>query len=136
MGAIGNTLIFEQGCFWGMESVKITSVSFDFSIFSYALPERTAWVATARTLAAPLSISISAALQIVPAVSIMSSTTMIFLPSTSPITFMSATSFARIRVLWQMNNPYSKYFAQEFALLAPPMSGEAMAKSRNPKDLM
>ena len=82
MGAIGNTLIFEQGCFWGMESVKITSVSFDFSIFSYALPERTAWVATARTLAAPLSISISAALQIVPAVSIMSSTTMIFLPST------------------------------------------------------
>ena len=41
------------------------------------------------------------------------------LPSTSPITFMSATSFARIRVLWQMINPESKYFAQEFCSLGP-----------------
>ena len=67
-----------------------------------ASPEKIPWVAQARTLLAPLLTSSSAALQRVPAVSIMSSTMMMFLPSTSPMAVMEPTTLARSRVLWQM----------------------------------
>ena len=65
--------IFGDCRFNGMESVKITSSKAEFSILSYASPESTACVATARTDLAPILLNMSAALQMVPAVSIMSS---------------------------------------------------------------
>ena len=39
----------------GMESVTINSVNFDFSIFSYASPDKSPWVVTARTLTPSLN---------------------------------------------------------------------------------
>ena len=69
---------------------------------SYALPDNTGWVIAARTLLAPRSISMSAAMQIVPAVSIMSSTMMTLRPSTSPMAVMLPTTLALARSLCDM----------------------------------
>ena len=67
-----------------------------------ASPESMPCVAQARTLVAPRFFSTSAALQSVPAVSIMSSTMMMSRPSISPMAVMEPTTLARSRVLWQM----------------------------------
>ena len=56
----------------------------------------------ARTLLAPFFMSMSAAMQIVPAVSIMSSTMMMLRPSTSPMAVILPTTLAFARSLCEM----------------------------------
>ena len=68
------TVILSQGRFCGIVSVVITSSKQEASIFSYACPEKTECTHIALTDFAPNSLIVSAALQIVPAVSIISST--------------------------------------------------------------
>src|SRR5574344_143462 len=112
---------------WGIVSVMNTSLRAELCILSIAHPERMPWVAQARTEQAPRLISTSAALQRVPAVSIISSTMMMFFPSISPMAVIEPTSLARSRVLWQIMTEASSSLAYALALLAPPMSGAAIA---------
>ena len=55
------TLILLDSCFNGIVSVTTSSVSEEFSSFSYAFPDKIAWVHTALTDFAPFFIIISAA---------------------------------------------------------------------------
>ena len=86
----------------GMVSVTITSSSALSLMRSYAGPESTGWVMAARTLFAPRDMSMSAAMQIVPAVSIMSSTIRMLRPSTSPMAVILPTTLALARSLCEM----------------------------------
>jgi hypothetical protein len=71
-------------------TVSVTTIrsipEFSAARRSYAGPEKTPWVATAITRAAPSSRTVRAAAVRVPAVSIMSSTRTAVLPFTSPTT--------------------------------------------------
>ena len=78
----------------GKVLVTTTLESGDFSSRSRAGSESTAWVAIAQTSAAPRSTRSSAAAQIVPAVSIMSSSKTQWRPRTRPTTSIASTSFA------------------------------------------
>src|SRR5690606_28537179 len=96
---VERTRLLSLFSFNGIVSVTISSVRLDALILSYAGPERTACVQKARTLFAPLLINKSAAFVSVPAVSHISSTRITSFPVTSPITVISATSFAFLRCL-------------------------------------
>lgn len=65
-------------------------------------PESTGCVMAARTLLAPRAMSMSAAMQMVPAVSIMSSTMRMLRPSTSPMAVILPTTLALARSLCEM----------------------------------
>ena len=102
----------------------------------YAGPESIGCVMMARTESAPLSIIRSAALASVPAVSMMSSTMITFLPLTSPMMVISATSLAFSRYLWQMTIGTPRKWLYLLARLLPPMSGEAMTRFSSLSELM
>lgn len=78
------SVIYSSFSLAGMELVTMTWSSCDFLIFSRALPEKRPWVANAETDNAPKSFKTFVASQRVPAVSIMSSTIITFLPYTLP----------------------------------------------------
>ena len=79
----------------------------------------------ALTLAAPASLRASAALQRVPAVSIISSGTIQLFPFTSPIIFITFDSFAVALLLSIIaKSDSSKNLANARALTTPPTSGE------------
>src|SRR3990167_278119 len=109
----------------GMVSVTTNSSIRLLFIFSIALPDKTACVAYARTVAAPASFKASTALQIVPAVSIISSTIMQFLFFTSPIICITWLSFALGRRLSIIDKSApGRCLAKALALTTPPTSGE------------
>src|SRR6201996_5530619 len=87
-GAIDSTVSLSNRRSAGIGSVLVTTTSLirEFLRLSTAAPDSTPWVATTITLAAPCSNSASAALVMVPPVSIMSSTRMQVRPSTWPTT--------------------------------------------------
>src|SRR5690606_11022942 len=87
--------------------------------------DNTACVQNALTLLAPLSKSRLAALHRVPPVSIISSTSITFFPSTFPIRVISATSLARLRYLSQITMSALNCCAYILALLTLPTSGDA-----------
>ena len=93
---------------------------------STAGPERTAWVAAAMTALAPRDTSASAAWQIVPAVSIMSSTSRQTRPSTSPTTSCTATVLATSgsRRLWMIASGTFSRSLHMSARRTRPASGE------------
>jgi cation diffusion facilitator family transporter len=100
LGSVGTksaqetTLILLLSFLSGILSVTISSSSLEFSIFSYAPPERIACVHIALTLSAPLSIIISAAFASVPPVSTISSTSITLRPLTSPISSIVSITLA------------------------------------------
>ena len=98
---------------------------------STAGPDSTAWVAAAMTDFAPRAISASAAWQIVPAVSIMSSTSRQTLPSTSPTTSCTATVLATLgsRRLWMMASGVFSLSVHRSASRTRPASGETTVMS-------
>ncbi len=120
----------------GIELEKITSVSELSLMRCEAGSLIIACDARALTLFAPCSIIRLAALQMVPAVSIMSSMSTTFLSFTSPMMVMLATTLALARCLWHNTSGASKYFAYELARFAPPTSGEAITISFNLSDWM
>src|SRR5699024_8708780 len=83
----------------GILLVNIISVSADDVTRSLAGSDITQWLAIALTDFAPASIITLAAFVIVPAVSTISSTRITFLPFTSPIICIEATSLALSLVL-------------------------------------
>ena len=92
-------LHFLASLFKGIEFVTINSSISDLFNLSIAGPDRTGWVIYAFTAFAPLSFNAFAALQSVPAVSIMSSGTIQTFPSTSPMMFITSDSFATALLL-------------------------------------
>src|SRR5690606_34602283 len=134
--AVESTLIFSLCRCKGMVSVTINSVNSEFSMVSYASPDRTGWVHTARTLAAPFSMMSDAALDNVRAVSQMSSMSTISCPVTSPIIDIDSISLARLRCLSQMTTSALKYLANVRARYEPPMSGDAIVRLGRLSDLM
>ena len=108
-GAIESCLSLSQSLLKGMLLVNTISSNFDALTRSGAGPDITQCEAIARTDFAPASNITSAALQIVPAVSTISSTRITFLPSTSPIIWIDYTWLALARVLWQSTRGTCKY---------------------------
>ena len=91
------------------------------------------------TFAAPASFSACAALQSVPAVSIISSGTMQHFPATSPIIFITSDSFAVALLLSIIaRSDWPKNFANALALTTPPASGDTtkIGSSFDDLDLM
>ena len=119
-------------CGIGRVSVRITSRALPAISRSYASPDSTPCVATRTTSFAPCSSSCRAAVVLVTAVSIMSSTTTQVRPSTSPTTRVATTSLARngSRVLWMnaIGRPPSRS-AHFSASLVRPASGETIVRS-------
>jgi hypothetical protein len=94
-------------------------------------PENSGWVASAMTRAAPRSLSSSAAPQMVPAVSIMSSTRMAVLPSTSPMTSRVTLTFccSGSRRLCRIAMVDPTWPANFSVRRTRPASGETMTRS-------
>src|SRR5277367_157526 len=109
----------------GTVSVTTNSSSTDFEIESTALPDRMACVMYATTFCAPSFFSACAAMQSVPAVSTMSSTSTQVLPFTSPMMFITFDSFGRGRRLSMIaRSASSRRFAKARARTTPPTSGD------------
>lgn len=112
----------------GIVLVTTTASKQALLILEIAGPEKIPWVKIAYTFVAPASISFSAAWQIVPQVSAMSSTRMATLSLTSPTRTIEATSFAFWRSLWMSANSTLRRSAIEVTRLAPPASGETITE--------
>lgn len=99
----------------GMVSATSTDLKGESFKRSIAGPDKTGWVAHACTSVAPFSNKTLAAAQIVPAVSIISSTKIAIFPSTSPITWVAVAWFGRSRRLSIIARP-AFTFLQNFWL--------------------
>jgi hypothetical protein len=112
--------------------VTTTSPMGAFLSRSMAGPEKIPWVAAAVTWAAPLSISTSAPCTMVPAVSIMSSISTHWRPSTSPTTSRTSTLWAsvRLRRLCRKARGAPSWPAIFSAVLTRPASGATTTRSR------
>src|SRR5262245_48518552 len=119
----------------GIEFERTTCFKLDASIRLTAGPESTPCVAQADTLAAPFARSASAPFTNVPPVSMRSSTSTQFLPSTSPTTFITSATFASSRRLSMIARGEFNRFAKARARSTPPASGETTVSPGNPRDL-
>ena len=123
--------------FAGIEFVTITWSSWDFFMLSSAFPEKSPWVANADTDNAPYYFNTLVASQRVPAVSIMSSTIMTFLPSTLPTICMLpifpawTLCLMIIAKVVSLTPKDSKRPWKFFALVTPPASGDTTDTSFN-----
>lgn len=121
--------------FGGMVFVTITWSSWDFLIFSIALPVNKPWVAKHDTLKAPFYLRTLVASAKVPAVSIMSSIIIACFPSTLPTKCIVPISPGAFLCFIIMANevcftPTEERRAWKFlALVTPPASGETTAIS-------
>lgn len=100
-----------------------------FSILSIAGPLRTPCVQQASTSIAPLSISALAAFVMVPAVSIISSSRITFLPLMSPMIFITSLTFAFGLRLSIIAIGIFSFSANFLTLVTLPRSGETATKS-------
>src|SRR5690349_17783672 len=96
VGAIDSTVILSSSSSLGVGSVFVNTNSLTLEFFSRSAagPDSTPCVAVTMTSSAPCANNASAAAQIVPPVSIMSSTSTHTRPSTSPTTSCTVTWFA------------------------------------------
>ena len=123
---------FSSGSF--IVSNTINLVIEDSFILSIAGPDKTACVQQAYISLAPNFFNALAAFVIVPAVSIISSSIMIFLPSTSPIRFITSETLAfglLLSIIASGTSP-SNWLANFLDLVTLPKSGETTVKSSNP----
>lgn len=111
---------------WGMVFVTTTASKQALFILEMAGPEKIPCVKIAYTLVAPAAVNFSAAWQMVPHVSAISSTKMATLSFTSPTSTMESTSFAFFLSLWIRANSTFNLSAMEVTLLAPPASGDTI----------
>ena len=111
-----------------IESVITSSVNFDALILSKALPVKTPCVTYEVILLAPKSIILSAALQIVPAESMISSRIIQSFPFTSPMIFITSLSPALGLLLSTIAIEAPILFAIALALTTPPISGETATR--------
>ena len=121
--------------FGGIEFVTITWSNCDFRIFSKAFPENNPWVANDETDKAPCSFKTRLASHSVPAVSIISSIIIAFLPYTLPTMCMlpifpaPALCFMIIAKLVSLTPTDAIKFWKFFALVTPPASGDITTTS-------
>ncbi len=122
------TLSSWSSCGVGRVLVNTNSLTREFFSRSAAGPDSTPWVAATMTSAAPLSNSASAAAQMVPAVSIMSSTRTQTRPLTSPTTSADRMVFAWVmsRRLWMIASGAPSRSDHWSATFTRPASGETM----------
>ena len=113
----------------GTVSRTTSSSIHEFCILSIAGPERTGCVQHAQTFLAPLARSASAPFTIVPAVSIISSTRITFLPSISPMIFITSETFGFGRRLSTIAIGTSILSANFLALVTLPRSGDTTTVS-------
>ena len=85
------------------------------------------------SFAPPISTRASAAWQRLPAVSTMSSSSITFLPETSPMMFMTSEELAFCRRLSTMARGMSSFCAKVRARATLPTSGETTMKSSLPR---
>lgn len=134
LGCVPLTCIFGQSFMcpsWGMVLVTTTASKQASFIREMAGPLKIPCVSIAYTLVAPASTSLSAAWQIVPHVSAISSTRMATRSFTSPTNTIDATSFAFLRSLWIKANSTFSRSAIEVTRFAPPASGDTMIEFRH-----
>ena len=136
ISAILNCFTFGHFFAYGMLSVNTISVRADSCTRKEAGSDITQWLAMARTDLAPASSMMLAALVIVPAVSTISSINTTFLPSTSPMICIDATSLAFSRDLLQSTNGTPRYLEKVLARFEPPTSGVAITRFSSCNDWM
>src|SRR5574344_1979241 len=131
ISAMLNCFTFVLFLQYGILSVKTISVSAESCTRVEAGSDITQWLAMALTDWAPASSMMLAALVMVPALLTISSIKTTFLPSTSPIICIVATSLAFTRDLLQRTSGTPKYLENVLALFEPPTSGVAITDRKS-----